>query len=269
MPGLVRGMEVLQAFTPDRPRLTLGDLAASTGVTRSAIFRIAYTLTQLAFLVYDAQSRTYALGPAVLRLGSGFLASRELVEVALPHLEALRDASGWSAHLGVPEGTEVVYLLRVPAHRGRAGIVHVGSRLPLHATSMGRMLLARMSEDDVSDMYRDAHLVRVGPRTPTTVAALLTRARADARRGYVVQAGEFEQGIASVAAAVHDATGRAVAAINVAGEIAGASDTGPGSPVVRRVLDTAAGISAGLGDATKSETPGARQTISKTQRQSI
>lgn len=247
VPGLVRGLEVLQAFTPERPRLTLGELAEATGVTRSAVFRIAYTLTELAFLVHDAQGRTYALGPAVLRLGYGFLASRELVEVALPHLEALRDATGWSAHLGTREGTEVLYLLRFPTRRGLASIVHVGSRLPAHATSMGRVLLADLDAAALADLYRDARLVGVGPRTPTTLPALLAQARADARRGYVVQVGEFEQGVASVAAALRDVGGGTVAAINVAGVAGRASDTAPDSPVVRHLLEAAAAISRGLG----------------------
>lgn len=247
VPGLVRGLEALQAFTPERPRLTLGELAEATGVTRSAVFRIAYTLTELAFLVHDPHGRTYALGPAVLRLGYGFLASRELVEVALPHLEALRDVTGWSAHLGTLEGTEVLYLLRVPARRGLAGIVHVGSHLPAHATSMGRVLLADLDAAALADLYRHARLVGVGPRTPTTVTALLARARADARRGYVVQVGEFERGVASVAAALRDASGRTVAAINAAGVAGRASDTAPDSPIVRHLLEAAAAISRGLG----------------------
>lgn len=247
VPGLARGLEVLQAFTPEHPRLSLGELAVAADVTRSAVFRIAYTLTQLAFLVHDPQSRTYALGPAVLRLGYGFLASRELVEVALPHLEALRDATGWSAHLGMLDGTEVLYLLRVPTRRGGASIVHVGSRLPAHATSMGRVLLAQLDGAALGDLYRDARLVGIGPRTPTTLAALLAQARADERRGHVVQMGEFEQGVASVAAALRDVSGRTVGAINVAGIAGRASDTAAKGPIIRHVLEAAAAISCGLG----------------------
>ena len=72
VPSLVRGLEVLAAFTPERPRLSLAELAAEVGVTRSAMFRIVYTLTQLSFLVHDTKGRVYLLGPAALRLGVGF-----------------------------------------------------------------------------------------------------------------------------------------------------------------------------------------------------
>jgi len=69
--SLVRGLEVLTAFTPERPRLSLAELAAEVGVTRSALFRIVYTLTQLSFLVHDPKARVYLLGPAALQLGAG------------------------------------------------------------------------------------------------------------------------------------------------------------------------------------------------------
>ena len=250
VPGLVRGLDVLQAFTPERPHLTLGDLASIAGVTRSAIFRIAYTLSQLGFLVHNSQSRHYSLGPAVLRLGYGYLASRDLVEVAFPHLEALRDVTGWSAHLGMLEGTDVLYLLRVPTRRGLASIVHVGTRLPAHATSMGRVLLAQLSQAELTDLYRNVRLVAVGPRTPATVAALLAQARRDANRGHVTQFGEFEQGIASIAAPLCDVSGRVVAAINIAGAIAQSAKTKLDGPIIRNVLDAATAISRRLGFAT-------------------
>jgi DNA-binding IclR family transcriptional regulator len=247
VPALVRGLEVLQAFTEARPSLTLGDLAAATGVTRSAVFRIAYTLSRLAFLVHDQRTHTYTIGPAVLRLGQGYHVPRAFVEVALPHLEALRDRTGWSAHLGMLEGTEVVYLLRVPAQRGLTSIVHLGSRLPAHATAMGRVLLAQLDRAAMTERYRDASLVGTGARTPRSLPALLEQARRDAARGHVVQVGDFEQGVASVAAPIRDTSGQIVAAINIAGTVTGASETSAESPFVQGVLASAATISRELG----------------------
>lgn len=112
---------------------------------------------------------------------------------------------------------------------------------------MGRVLLAELDAAALTARYRDTRLVGVGPRTPTTFAALLAQARADSRRGHVVHVGEFEQGVASVAAALRDVSGRTVAAINVAGVIGQASDTAANGPIVRQVLDAAAAISRGLG----------------------
>jgi DNA-binding IclR family transcriptional regulator len=249
VPGLVRGLEVLQAFTPQRPYLTLRDLAEATGVTRSAVFRIAYTLSELGFLVQDTAKRQYALGPAVLRLGYGYLAPRGLVEAALGPLEALRDAVGWSAHLGILDGTDVVYLLRAPTRRGLASIVHVGSRLPAHSTSMGRVLLSQLSEAEIVSLYRGVRLgiARGHGHGPATVADLVAQARRGAESGYVVHLGEFQQGVASVAAPLRDASGRVVAAINIASAWAREADARPDESVIRGVLDAALSISRALG----------------------
>jgi DNA-binding IclR family transcriptional regulator len=221
VPGLVRGLEVLAAFTPEAPRLTQGEIAAALGVTRSAVFRVVYTLAELGFLLHDPASGRYALGPALLRLGHGVLPARDVIGVALPELEALRDATGWSAHLGVLEGAEVVYLLRVPARRGMRSIIHVGSRLPAHATAMGRVLLAGLEEAALADLVRQAPPRRV----PLPALAMMARqARADRARGHVMQLGSFEAGIASIAAPLRDAAGGVVAAINLSARLAEAPE---------------------------------------------
>jgi DNA-binding IclR family transcriptional regulator len=239
VPGLVRGLEVLQAFTPEAPRRTQSEIAAALGVTRSAIFRVVYTLTELGFLLHDPATGRYALGPALLRLGHGVLPARDVLAVATPALEALRDATAWSAHLGVLEGAEVVYLLRVPARRGLRSIVHVGSRLPAHATAMGRVLLAALAEADLAALAR-------APGRQGVPATAMRRARADRARGHVVHLGEFEAGIASVAAPLRDAAGRVVAAVSLAAPIAEAPEA------ARRaardaLLGAAEGISRSLG----------------------
>ena len=231
VPGLMRGLAALQAFSAERPTMGLSELAAALGTTRSAMFRIAYTLTELGFLLQDGRTRAYSLGPAVLKLGYGYLASRDLLEIALPVLERLRDDTGWSAHLAVREGREALYLLRVPTRRGLASIVHVGSRLPAHATSMGRVLLAGMEPADLAALYRD------DPPAGVSFATLQRRARADAAAGHVLHRGEFEHGLASIAAPLRDVSGRVVAAINL---------SAPGldpAPVVARLKAAAAEIS--------------------------
>lgn len=215
VPGLIRGLDVLQAFTPERPELTLSEIAAILGISRSAAFRPVYTLENLGFLLQDRQGQRYALGPAVLRLGYGYLATRELVEIALPVLEELRDASGWSAHLGVRDGQTVLYMLRLPALSGLDSIVHVGSRLPAAATTMGRVLLADLQEAELVALYRDEDYSRAPGRSPRSQAALLAQWQADRGAGAVVQVGEFEAGMASIAAPVRDMTGRVSAAINL------------------------------------------------------
>jgi DNA-binding IclR family transcriptional regulator len=235
VPGLARGLEVLGAFTPATPRLSLSGIAQAIGVTRSAAFRVVHTLTELGFLLHDPARGDYALGPGLLRLGHGVLPARDVLPVAMPVLERLRDATAWSAHLGVLEGRDLVYLLRVPARPGARSIVHVGSRLPAARTAMGRVLLAGLPDPALSALYRDRDL-----------PAVLKRARADRARGHVLHLGAFEAGIASIAAPLRDAAGGVVAAISLAAPLAGAGE--PARRAARAaLLEAAAAVSRRLG----------------------
>ncbi|MDK3020188.1 IclR family transcriptional regulator [Pseudodonghicola flavimaris] len=239
VPGLVRGLRALGVFSPERKELTLADLARELGLSRSAAFRTAYTLTQMGFLLQDPRSKTYSLGPAVLRLGYGYMATRELVEIALPEIERLRDETDWSTHLGVRDGDRVLYMLRCPSRMGMGSIVHVGSRLPAANTTMGRVLLADVDEATLIALYRD----QTGPgRSFAEIRAHWARDRAAET---VEQIGSFEAGIASVAAPVRDMSGRVIAAINAT---RATEDSGPISPELRAaVRKTGQRISALLG----------------------
>lgn len=243
VPGLIRGFAVLEIFTTEHHELTLSEIARTLDLSRSAAFRTVYTLSRLGFLLHDVRRQTYALGPAVLRLGHGYMASRELVQIALPEIERLRDETDWSTHLGVRDGRSVLYMLRVASRMGMGSIVHVGSRLPASATSMGRVLLTDLDENSLIELYRDEYFDH-GPRSMT---ALIEQWRADRMRDVVVHLGSFERGMASVAAPIRDISGGIVGAINATR----AFDTPvePDSGVVNAVIACARAISRHLGRA--------------------
>lgn len=247
VPGLVRGLQVLQAFTPERSEMSLSQIAQALDMSRSAAFRAVYTLAQLGYLLHDARTARYALGPAVLRLGYGYLASRELVEIALPELERLRDATDWSAHLGVRDGRFVLYMLRVPSRMGLASIVHVGSRLPAAGTTMGRVLLADLSEDALVRLYREETYQNAPSQTPQSLAELVAQWQKDRTADSVTQLGNFETGIVSIAAPVRDMAGNVVAAINVTQVASSDSSNRAGGVVRDEVLKAADAISRMLG----------------------
>jgi DNA-binding IclR family transcriptional regulator len=248
VPALVRGLSILSALSSANSNPTLSEVAASLGVTRSSAYRLLYTLGHLGFIEYDARAKTYALGPQVLALGYGYLASRDLTEVAMPHLERLRDRTGWSAHLGELHGREVVYLARVPTRRLVSSTVHVGTRLPAHATTMGRILLSGLSDDEIRARYQE-DLAGPFDLTPFTgTAQLLEQIAADRTSGVVgVQNSGYEPGVASVAAPVRDVTDRIVAAINVSAVAMLLSEAELNGPLKDEVVAAAAMISRDLG----------------------
>jgi len=245
VPGLARGLAVLDAFKPDRRELSLSEIARILGLSRSAVFRSVYTLTHLGYLIGDPRNHIYRLGPAVLRLGHGYLADRELVQIALPELERLRDETEWSAHLGVRDGRSVLYMLRVPSRMGMGSIVHVGSRLPAATTTMGRALLADLDEASLVAVYRDEEIDRAAGNTPRNMAELVTQWRRDRDSETIVQMGSFERGIASVAAPVRDLSGGIIAAINATRAFTSEEDIDPS--ITDSVLQCARRISAALG----------------------
>ncbi|MGH7006099.1 MAG: IclR family transcriptional regulator, partial [Alphaproteobacteria bacterium] len=217
------------------------------GMTRSAAYRLVYTLAELGFLVRHPERKSYRLGPRVLSLGFAYLASQEVAEIARPHLEALRDRTDCSAHLAVLDGTEIVYIARFADKKALTSRITVGTRFPAHATSMGRAILAQFPAEDVRRRFNGATLARFSATTPTTVKALQSVLDADRARGYVVSRSGFEAGIASVAAPVFDADGAVVAAINISTPESTLSGNAIETTIKDQVVNSAKTISEWLG----------------------
>jgi len=234
VPGLVRGLALLQAFTPHKPEQTLSQLARTLGISRSAAFRTVHTLVREGFLLPVRDGHHYRLGPAVQRLSFGYLASRELLEVAQLPLQTLRDGVDWSAHLGVLDGRHILYLIRFPASDGLSALVHVGSRLPATRTAMGRVLLTQKSETEMRKLLAD--------QPGKSIDAALKTWKRDRREPTVVHQGSFESGLCSVAAPVFDMSGAVVAAVSATK----ATETVPDG-IEGHVMRAATTISMGLG----------------------
>lgn len=234
VPALVRGLTLLQSFSPQCPEQSMAQLAQTLGITRSAVFRTVHTLVEEGFLLPVRDGKHFRLGPAVLRVSYGYLASRELLEVAQKPLEALRDGQDWSGHLGVLDGRHVLYLIRLPASDGLSSLVHVGSRLPATLTAMGRVLLSQKTEPEIR------RLLDGQPRAAIDKA--VASWRDDRGKPSVIHNGSFETGLCSVAAPVCDMSGDIVAAISATKQ----TEKVPAS-VVREVVKTAGVISRAMG----------------------
>lgn len=231
VPGLERGLLLIELFTLERPEMSLSELARELEINRSTAYRLAYTLEQMGFLERAPDGRAYRLGPRVLNLGFSYLRSLDLVEIARPHLERLRNETEAASHLAVLEGRDIVYLSRLSSNQRLTSNITVGSRLPAHATSMGRVMLMDLDDAALDALYAGIKLDRFTPTTATSLQALKAQLAEDRARGHVVSNASFEAGVASVAAPVHDDAGRVVAAISVV-----CSTTALDDPVRERVL---------------------------------
>ena len=211
--SLERGLAVIRAFDADHRSLTLSEVAAATGVTRAAARRFLLTLAELGYV--RNHGRYFSLTARVLELGYAYLSSLSLPEVAEPHLEALVAQVDESSSLSVLDGTDIVYVARVPVRRIMTVAISVGTRFPAYATSMGRVLLAGLPEEELEKLLAEVKLERLTGRTVTSLEALraeLARVRA---QGWALVNQELEEGLRAIAAPVRDPSGAVVAAVNV------------------------------------------------------
>lgn len=215
VPGLERGLRILTAFTRREPVLSAPDLARRLSIPRSTVFRLLSTLEQLGLVERDESGRDYRLGTGALRLGFECLASKELTELGRPILERLRDITGCSCNLVVRDGRSVVYVARAVVQTPYANTVHLGTRLPAHATLFGRVLLRDLSFEKLQQLYPEEQLQAATPKTPATVAQLYRLIQTDRTHDYVFDQGYFEPNISTLAVPVFGQAGKVVAALGI------------------------------------------------------
>ena len=215
VPALERGLRVLCEFSRENRTLTAPELARRFKLPRSTVFRLLSTLETMGFIERDEGGREYRLGLAVLRLGFEYLASLPLNELGLPLLQRLSDELRLPCNLVVRDGRSIVYVAKVAPPSPFASAVNVGTRLPAHATVLGRILLADLSLPELRALYPEEHLEGHSPNTPRTVVELFDLVQSDRERGHVAGAGFYESSISTIAAPVRDHSGRVIAALGV------------------------------------------------------
>ncbi|MAK90172.1 MAG: IclR family transcriptional regulator [Oleibacter sp.] len=211
VPGLERGLRLLLEFNRRDTSYTAPELAKRLSLPRTTVFRLLATLETMGFVKRDGND--YSLGMAVLRLGFEYLASLELTELGQPVLNKLSNDIGYSCNLVVRDDKSIVYVAKVTPPSIFAGSVTVGTRLPAHATVLGRILLEDLSLQELRDLYAGAELDGYSSNTPRSADELYDLVQQDLNRGYGVSEGFYESSISTVAAPVRDRLGKVVAAL--------------------------------------------------------
>ncbi|MBD3804112.1 MAG: helix-turn-helix domain-containing protein [Thioclava sp.] len=210
--SFAKGLRVIECFGAETPRLSIAEVAQATGFDRATARRCLLTLHAEGYADYDG--KFFTLTPKVLRLGMGALASLPLPQVVQPWLDQLTDRIGQSCSVSILDGTEIVYLARAAQRRVMSIGLMPGSRLPAHCTSMGRVLLAALPQEEARARIAASDLT---PRTsfsltePEEIMARIAQVRRD---GYALIDQEVEIGLRSLAVPLHDTHGRVIAALN-------------------------------------------------------
>jgi IclR family pca regulon transcriptional regulator len=242
--SLERGLSVICAFDRNNTELTLSEVAAATGVTRATARRFLLTLMRLGYVRSDG--RFFSLTPRVLELGYAYLSSLTLPEVAEPHLEALVAEVSESSSVSVLDGQDVVYVARVPVSRIMTVAISVGTRFPAYATSMGRVLLAALTDEELEKYLSNVQLTHLTNRTVVTPSALRSELTKVRSQGFSLVDQELEEGLRAVAAPIRDRAGRVVASVNISAHASRTSLESMRRNLVPPLLATAARISADL-----------------------
>jgi len=224
--------------------LSLSEVARATGLTRAAARRFLLTLVKLGYVRSDG--REFSLRPRVLELGYAYLSGLALPEVAAPHLEELVARLHESSSISILDGHHVVYVARVPTKRIMTVAISVGTRFPAYATSMGRVLLAAMSESELDRYLAEATFEPFTSRTVTDPDRLRTIVHEVARLGYAIVDQELEEGLRAVAAPIRGAPDVGTAAINVSAHASRVSLATMRTELLPALLETVRQIEADL-----------------------
>lgn len=213
MGGLAKGLAIIEAFTPQRPQLTLSEAARLTGTSPAAARRCLLTLEDLGYLTHDGKN--FRPTPRLMRLGSAYLATAPLPELAQPCLDAVRDELGESVSLAVLDGSEASFIARAEGPRLVTTGVRLGTRLPAHASATGRVLLGALTDAELTAHLRACAPVRTTEKTLVTVAEIRDRVIRARAEGYAYTDEELELGMRSMAVPVINSSGATVGALSI------------------------------------------------------
>jgi IclR family pca regulon transcriptional regulator len=242
--SLDRGLAVIKAFGPDRDRLSLSEVARATGLTRAAARRFLLTLVKLGYVRNDG--REFSLRPRVLELGYAYLSGLAMPEIAAPYLEELVAKLRESSSISVLDGHHIVYVARVPTKRIMTVAISVGTRFPAFATSMGRVLLSGLSEDDLDRYLAEASFEPLTANTVTDPVRLKEIVLEVGSQGYAIVDQELEEGLRAIAAPIRGSGEGVTAAINVSAHASRVSLEAMRTELLPAMLNTARQIETDL-----------------------
>ena len=218
-PPVQRAVRLIRHVAEGNAVLNMSETAKTLKINRTTLLRLLHTLEVEGFVERRPGGAGFQVGLSFLELGARALFSQDLVQVAVPVLTRLAETLELSAHLGVLDRTDVLYLVRRTPNTRLASNFRVGSLLPAHATTMGSMILAFLPQLEVDKLYAGKTLERFSEHTATTLAALHAKLAQDRSAGIAWSDGHFESGISSVAVPVFDFAGTPLGAINVSGPV--------------------------------------------------
>lgn len=217
MPAVTRALDVLELFLDGSGTLSAPEIVRRLQLPRTSVHELLTTLVARSYLVpVPEQPGRYRLGVRTYQLGSRYAEQLDLAAEGQRVARAVAESCGETVHVAVLEGTDVIYIAKVDSTHAVRMVSAAGRRLPAHCTSVGKMLLASLPEDELADRIPDgAELVAMTPDSVTDPAVLRAALAEARRRGVATENRESNPDVSCVAAPVRDRSGRVVAALSV------------------------------------------------------
>jgi IclR family acetate operon transcriptional repressor len=215
--SLTRALTVLERLAESPGGVNLTHLSQQLGIPPATVHRLLSTFEELDYVEHDADQGLWHIGLKAFTVGNAFLNRRDFVSSARPYMEALVDRCGETVNLGVIDDGEVVFVSQVESREVMRMIVRLGSRSPIHASGVGKALLASLSEARIGRILERRGLPRFTEKSIDSPAALHEELERIRRQGYALDDEEQAVGLRCVASAIYDQNGQALAAISLSG----------------------------------------------------
>jgi IclR family acetate operon transcriptional repressor len=221
---LGRALSILNLLAQAEGGLSLTEIATAVGLAGSTTHRLLTSLETERYVRFDGETRLWSVGVQAFIAGNGFLKTRNVVQMARPHMRTLMERSGETVNLAVEDQGQAVYLSQVECREMMRSFARLGARVPLHCSGVGKALLAAMAEGEVAKVFTRHGLAALTARTLSGEAALRRDLAAIRERGYAIDDEEHAVGLRCVAAVVHTEHGEPACAISLSGPMARITD---------------------------------------------
>ncbi|HVE50362.1 MAG TPA: IclR family transcriptional regulator C-terminal domain-containing protein [Casimicrobiaceae bacterium] len=217
--SLTRGLSILETIARAGSGLSLTDVAQRVGLAPSTAHRLLATLEKMGYVFQAGDLGLWYVGLQSFTVGSSFLTARDWVAQSHPGMRRLMEQAGETANLAILDGTDAVFIDQVQCHETMRTIVRLGSRVPLHASGVGKAIFATLPDEQIDAILKVRGLPRITENTITSPETMWASLRVIRQRGYSFDDEEHLMGTRCVASAIYDEHGEGLGAISLAGPV--------------------------------------------------
>jgi IclR family transcriptional regulator, KDG regulon repressor len=216
--SLTNALTILKSFSMDNPEQGVTEIAKNLNIGKSTVHRLLLSLGSEGFVYKDPNSNRYSLGTSLLSLTTIVNSQLPIVNESIPILNVLTERTGETSHLGILEGKYVIYLQKIESEHPAKLSTLIGMRQPIHATSIGQIILAYQNEKTINKLIPEK-LEKFTDKTITTLDNWKMKLSAIRQQHFVISDEEYEKGFISIAAPVFDEKGQVIAAVSIVGPV--------------------------------------------------